>query len=88
MDKLIDVTHTVKASAAPSAGARYMFDPATNERFWVEETVPEGYFDGPPNEPLIPELTVPVTPPPEEVNPAPEPEPEPVKSKGKKLHHG
>lgn len=38
---LIDVTHTVKASAAPSPGARYMLDPATEERFWVEvETVP------------------------------------------------
>lgn len=42
MNKLIDVTHTVKASAAPSAGARYMLDTATNERFWVEQgTVPE-----------------------------------------------
>lgn len=42
MDKLIDVTHTVKASAAPSAGARYMLDTATNERFWVEEIeIPE-----------------------------------------------
>lgn len=38
---LIDVTHTVKASAAPSPGARYMLDPATEERFWVEQgTVP------------------------------------------------
>ena len=40
MNKLIDVTHTVKASAAPSEGARYMLDTATNERFWVEE-IPE-----------------------------------------------
>ena len=36
MNKLIDITHTVKASAAPSEGARYMFDPATGERHWVE----------------------------------------------------
>jgi hypothetical protein len=43
MKELIDVTHTVKASAAPSEGARYMLDPATNERFWVEQgTVPAG----------------------------------------------
>lgn len=40
MTKLIDVTHTVKASAAPSEGARYMLDTATNERFWVVE-IPE-----------------------------------------------
>ena len=40
MSKLIDITHTVKASAAPSEGARYMFDPTTDERFWVEE-IPE-----------------------------------------------
>ena len=33
---LIDVTHTVKASAAPSEGARLMYDPDTEERFWVE----------------------------------------------------
>jgi hypothetical protein len=40
MSKLIDATHTVKASAAPSKGARYMLDTETNERFWVEQ-VPE-----------------------------------------------
>jgi hypothetical protein len=49
MNKLIDVTHTVKASAAPSEGARYMLDTATNERFWVEQgTVPA------PQEPEVP----------------------------------
>ena len=58
MTKLIDITHTVKASAAPSEGARYMFDPATNERYWVEE---------------IPEMAVPVEePPPPPPEPAPE----------------
>ena len=42
MDNLIDVTHTVKASEAPSPDARYMFDPATEERFWlVTAEVPE-----------------------------------------------
>ena len=39
MNKLIDITHTVKASEAPSEGARYMFDPNTRERFWVEQGV-------------------------------------------------
>jgi hypothetical protein len=82
MDKLIDVTHTVKASAAPSEGARYMLDTATNERFWVseaelteKEVTTRGILEGLPPEPPIPELTVPVL-------------PEPVKPKGKKLHHG
>lgn len=37
MDKLIDVTHTVKASEAPSEGARYMFNPKTGERFWTND---------------------------------------------------
>jgi hypothetical protein len=77
MNKLIDVTHTVKASAAPSEGARYMFDPATNERFWVsdaelteKEVTTRGILEGLP--------------------PIPEPpqEPEPVKPKSKKSHHG
>lgn len=36
MDKLIDITHTVKASEAPSEGSRYMFNPRTNVRFWAE----------------------------------------------------
>ena len=84
MNNLIDITHTVKASAAPSEGARYMFDPATNERFWVEEipefTVPveespappEGFFESITKEP--------------EVRPSPEvpPVPMPTPSKGKK----
>ena len=56
MNNLIDITHTVKASSAPSEGARYMFDPATGERYWVE-TVEES---------PVPELTVPV-----EESPAP-----------------
>ena len=60
MSNLIDITHTVKASAAPSEGARYMFDPATGERHWVE---------------TVDMLTVPVEePPPPPPEPAPEPE--------------
>lgn len=61
MKELIDVTHTVKASAAPSEGARYMFDPATNERFWVEQgTVPAEVPPKPePEVPLEPEPTKP-----------------------------
>ena len=95
MKELIDVTHTVKASAAPSEGARYMFDPATNARFWVSDAAaPE----------LLPEGKE-VPPPPEDItepgdeeglysgNPSPEvplvSEPDPyVPRKPKKPHHG
>ena len=70
MDNLIDVTHTVKASEAPSPGARLMYDPATEERFWLEE-------DHTP-EPDAAELGLPVPDP--EIPPVPMPTPK----KGKK----
>lgn len=39
MKELIDVTHTVKASAAPSEGARYVLDTETNERYWIAQGI-------------------------------------------------
>ena len=80
MKKLIDVTHTVKASAAPFEGARYMFDPATNERFWVSDAaVPEEV-------PAPPVVEVELLPLPEQkvIEVRYYPEPEVVKHKGKK----
>ena len=95
MKELIDVTHTVKASAAPSEGARYMLDPATNERFWVEQgTVPaevpnpvifDSIVEGAVEEYLMGKE--PETPPEMPTEPEPAPEPE-VPRKTKKLHHG
>ena len=38
---LIDITHTVKASAAPSPGTRLMYDPTTEERFWQDDSAAE-----------------------------------------------
>lgn len=72
MDNLIDVTHTVKASAVPSQGARLMYDPTTEERFWVEiPRIPE---------PDAAALGLPVPDP--EITPVPMPTPK----KGKKKH--
>lgn len=92
MNKLIDITHTVKASEAPSEGARYVFDPNTRERFWVEQVpempVPPGYFDGLPNPPLgVEQGVVPMSK--EEFNavvemPDPEIPPAPVPTRGRK----
>ena len=55
MDNLIDVTHTVKASEAPSEGARLMYDPTTEERFWLETAeVPEPQKTPDPKIPPVP----------------------------------
>ena len=103
MSNLIDITHTVKASAAPSEGARYMFDPATGERHWYISLLDEkhaipGYEqlevfcrlndDGTlPVPPNEPPPPEPETPPEMPTEPEPAPEPE-VPRKTKKLHHG
>ena len=86
MKELIDVTHTVKASDAPYPNARFMFDPATGERYWVTDdpVEPEG-----PVEPESEENPYKDAPPPEvppEVKPDPEvpPVPMPTPSKSKK----
>ena len=77
MKELLDVTHTVKASTAPSAGARYMFDPATGERYWVTddpvEPEPEGEEVPPPPPEVPPEPEVPEVKPNPEVPPVPMP---------------
>ena len=61
MDNLIDVTHTVKASEAPSPGARLMYDPTTEERFWLEESyMPDAAALGlPVPDPEIPPVPMP-----------------------------
>lgn len=76
MDKLIDVTHTVKASEAPSEGARYMFNPKTGERFWTN--------DGQSNPEVPPRGTMVKMP----VQPNPEIPPVPMPTKGRKKSHG
>ena len=83
MSNLIDITHTVKASAAPSEGARYMFDPVIDKRFWVDavDLIPVPVEEPPPPPPE------PETPPEMPTEPEPAPEPE-VPRKTKKLHHG
>lgn len=88
MDKLIDVTHTVKASEAPSEGARYMFNPRANVRFWVENA-PEPLdirfqleqTDPPASNPEVPPRGTMVKMP---VQPNPEVPPVPMPTKGRK----
>ena len=49
----VDITHTISPKNRPHPDARLIRDLDTGEANWVvDETVPEGYFDGPPNPPL------------------------------------
>jgi hypothetical protein len=89
----VDISFTVKDSVRQ--GRKLLRDLDTGQMFYdppepvVDETVPEGYFDGPPNpplgynvEPVVEPEPFPVEPVVEElVNPAP-------KSRKKRLLHG
>jgi len=80
---IIDITY--QTNIGERHGRRRMYDNHTGKMWWepeepvVDETVPEGYFDGPPNPPLGYKVEADVLI--EPVNPAP-------KSRKKRLLHG
>lgn len=94
MDKLIDVTHTVKASKAPSEGARFVLNPKTGERFWTNDGHPIAGVLEPEQTTYRGILAAPVQPTPEvpprgtmvkmPVQPNPEVPPVPMPTKGRK----